>query len=270
MPTAVQRLPARRYCLVSEWLGAENLPACAKVARALKYDRHYRVCAGGFCFFSMSQRIILTGATGMVGEGVLLTLLERPEVESVLSVSRKPSGHTHHKLHELLVPDFFDLTGIEAELAGYTACFFCAGVSAVGMTEAEYTHITHDLTLHFAETLARLNPELVFCYISGAGTSTSEKARQMWARVKGRTENDLLRLFRKACMFRPGFLKPVTGQRYILPLYTWIGWLYPVLRNVAPSTACSLRELGLAMLHTAERGPAKAIMEVKDIVRLAK
>ncbi|MFD1870917.1 NAD-dependent epimerase/dehydratase family protein [Hymenobacter bucti] len=218
----------------------------------------------------MSQRIILTGATGMVGEGVLLTLLERPEVETILSISRRPSGHAHPKLHELLVPDFFDLGGIEEELKGYTACFFCAGISVVGLTEAEYTRTTHDLTLHFAEALARLNPDLIFCYVSGAGTDSKEKSRQMWARVKGRTENDLLRLFRTAGMFRPGFLKPVAGQRHILPLYRWMGWLYPALRKVAPATACSLRELGLAMLAASQRAHPMMVYEVRDIVRLAK
>jgi uncharacterized protein YbjT (DUF2867 family) len=218
----------------------------------------------------MSQRIILTGATGMVGEGVLLTLLERPEVETVLSISRRPSGHAHPKLHELLVSDFFDLGGIEEELHGYTACFFCAGVSAVGLTEADYTRSTHDLTLHFAKTLARLNPDLMFCYISGAGTAGTEKSRQMWARVKGRTENDLLRLFPTASMFRPGFLKPVAGQRHILPLYKWMSWLYPLLRKVAPSTACSLRELALAMLAASQQAHPMKVYEVRDIVQLAK
>jgi uncharacterized protein YbjT (DUF2867 family) len=217
----------------------------------------------------MSQRIIITGATGMVGEGVLLTCLAQPEVEAVLSISRRPSGHTHPKLRELLVPDFFDLSAVESQLAGYTACFFCAGVSSVGMSEADYTHSTHDLTLHFASVLARINPSLVFCYVSGAGTDSYQKSRQMWARVKGRTENDLLALFHTACMFRPGFLQPVAGQHHVLKLYAWLGWLYPVLRKVAPSTACSLRELALAMLHAAERGAPTPVLEVRDIVRLA-
>ncbi|MVN76278.1 NAD-dependent epimerase/dehydratase family protein [Hymenobacter sp. HMF4947] len=219
----------------------------------------------------MAQRIIITGATGMVGEGVLLTCLAQPDVEAVLSVSRRPSGHSHPKLNELLVPDFFDLTGVEDELVGYTACYFCAGVSAVGMGEADYIRATHDLTLHFAQTLARLNPKMSFSYISGAGTDSHEKSRQMWARVKGRTENELLQLpFRATYMFRPGFLKPVNGQKHILPLYRWIGWLYPVLRRVAPGTACSLGELGLAMLHVSQLGYSKPVLDVKDIVRLAK
>jgi len=217
----------------------------------------------------MSQRIIITGATGMVGEGVLLTCLAQPNVEVILSISRRPSGRTHPKLRELLVPDFFDLAAVESQLAGYTACFFCAGVSSVGMSEAAYTHVTHDLTLHFAQVLVRLNPRLVFCYVSGAGTDSHEKSRQMWARVKGRTENDLLALFHTACMFRPGFLQPVAGQRHILKLYTWIGWLYPVLRKIAPSTACSLRELALAMLVESQRDYPMMVHEVPDIVSLA-
>jgi uncharacterized protein YbjT (DUF2867 family) len=217
----------------------------------------------------MSQRIIITGATGMVGEGVLLTCLAQPDVEAVLSISRRPSGHAHPKLRELLVPDFFDLSAVESQLVGYTACFFCAGVSAVEMSEGDYTRITHDMTLHFAKVLARITPSLVFCYVSGAGTDSREKSRQMWARVKGRTESDLLALFHTACMFRPGFLQPVAGQQYVLKLYSWLGWLYPVLRKIAPSTACSLRELALAMLHAAEYGAPKPVLEVRDIVQLA-
>jgi uncharacterized protein YbjT (DUF2867 family) len=218
----------------------------------------------------MAQRIIITGTTGMVGEGVLLTCLNATEVERVLALSRRPSGLTHPKLHELLVPDFFDLAGIEEELLNYTACFFCAGVSAVGKSEAEYTRTTHDLTLHVASTLARLNPDLTFCYVSGAGTDDRERSRQMWARVKGRTENDLLKLPFRAVMFRPGFLKPIAGQRRILKLYRWLGWLYPVLRRVAPAAACSLRELGLAMLRVSEQPLPHPVYKVKDIVRLAK
>jgi uncharacterized protein YbjT (DUF2867 family) len=217
----------------------------------------------------MSQRIILTGATGMVGEGVLLTCLAQPGVEAVLSLSRRPSGRVHPKLRELLIPDFFDLSAVEGQLAGYTACFFCAGVSAVGMSEADYTRVTHDLTLHVAATLARQNPRLVFCYVSGAGTDSHGKSRQMWARVKGRTENDLRSLFHAACMFRPGFLQPVAGQQHVLKLYSWLGWLYPVLRKLAPATACSLRELALAMLLEGQHESPTPVLEVRDIVSLA-
>jgi uncharacterized protein YbjT (DUF2867 family) len=211
----------------------------------------------------MSQRIIITGATGMVGEGILLTLLDQPEVETVLSISRRPSGHTHPKLHELLVPNFFDLAGIEDELKGYTVCFFCAGISSVGMKEAEYTRTTHDLTLHFARTLLRYSPAATFCYVSGAGTG----GRLMWAQVKRRTENDLLALpFRAAYMFRPAGMKPAKGQRHVRPVYRWFSWLVPLARLL--NYGSTLREVGLAMLHAAERGAPKKVLEVKDINRL--
>jgi uncharacterized protein YbjT (DUF2867 family) len=212
----------------------------------------------------MSQRIILTGATGMVGEGVLLSLLGRPNVEAVLSISRRPSGHRHPKLRELLVPDFFNLESIEHELAGYTACFFCAGVSSVGMDEATYGHLTYDLTLNFARTMLRFSPEATFCYVSGAGTGGS----QMWAKVKSHTENDLLALgFRAAYMFRPGGLQPVPHQLHVLPLYRWFKWLVPVARQF--NYASTLFELGMAMLHVAEKGAPKRVLEVKDINQLA-
>lgn len=213
----------------------------------------------------MSQRIILTGATGMVGEGVLLTLLHQPTVEAVLSISRQPCGHQHPKLRELLVPDFFDLSAVEGELAGYTACFFCAGISSLGKKEAEYTRVTHDLTLHFARTLLRYSPQATFTYVSGAGTG----GRQMWARVKRRTENDLLALpFRAAYMFRPGFLKPLPKQRHVLKMYRWLGWLFPLMRRLGFGS--TLFELALAMLHVAERGAPKPVLEVRDINQLAR
>ncbi|MDJ0364402.1 NAD-dependent epimerase/dehydratase family protein [Hymenobacter sp. H14-R3] len=213
----------------------------------------------------MSQRIIITGATGMVGEGVLLTLLQQPGVEQVLSISRSPSGHAHPKLRELLVPDFFELGAVEGELAGYTACFFCAGVSSVGKKESEYTHLTYDLALHFARALVRQSPAATFCYISGAGTG----GRAMWARVKRRTETDLLALpFGAAFMLRPGFLKPVAGQQHVLPMYRWVGWLLPLARRLGFGS--TLRELGLAMLHAAQGGTGKPVLEVKDIVQLAR
>lgn len=212
----------------------------------------------------MPHRIILTGATGMVGEGVLLTCLAQPEVEAVLSISRRPSGHAHPKLRELLVPDFFDLSAVETELTGYTACFFCAGVSSVGMQEAEYTRTTHDLTLHFAQTLLKHSPQAAFIYVSGAGTG----GRAMWARVKQRTEADLLALpFRATYMFRPGGMQPVAGQLHVLPLYRWLAWLVPLMRQF--NYACTLREVALAMLRVAESGAAKLVLEVPDMVALA-
>ncbi|WP_426492140.1 epimerase [Hymenobacter sp. 102] len=220
----------------------------------------------------MKLRVILTGTTGMVGEGVLLECLQTPEVEQVLSISRRPSGHQHPKLRELLHEDFQNLGPIADQLTGYNACFFCLGVSSVGMQEPEYRRLTHDLTLHFARTLLAHNgPDLTFCYVSGAGTDDTLRSRQMWARVKGETENELRQLgFRQAFMFRPGFLRATPGQRHVLSYYKYFGWLYPVLRGVAPKFASTITELGQAMLHVARRGYPKPILEVPDIVAAAK
>jgi uncharacterized protein YbjT (DUF2867 family) len=219
----------------------------------------------------MKLRVILTGATGMVGEGVLLECLNDPEVEQVLSVSRKPSGHTHPKLREIIHADFHDLTPIQDQLRGYNACFFCLGVSSVGMKEPEYRRLTYDLAMHFAQTLLPRNPGLTFCYISGAGTDGTLPSGQMWARVKGQTENDLLNLgFKQAYMFRPGLLRATPGQQHVLSYYKYFGWLYPVVRALGPKYASTLVELGQAMLHVAQHGTLKPVVEVPDIVALAK
>ncbi|AHJ97957.1 Rossmann-fold NAD(P)-binding domain-containing protein [Hymenobacter swuensis] len=220
----------------------------------------------------MKLRVILTGTTGMVGEGVLLECLHNPDVEQVLSISRRPSGHQHPKLRELLHEDFQNLTPIQDQLRGYNACFFCLGVSSVGMQEPEYRRLTHDLTLHFAQTLLAHNgPNLTFCYVSGSGTDDTLRSRQMWARVKGETENELRQLgFRQAFIFRPGFLRATPGQRHVLSYYKYFGWLYPVVRGLAPKYASTLTELGQAMLYVAQRGYAKPVLEVRDIVAAAK
>ncbi|GAA4009155.1 epimerase [Hymenobacter fastidiosus] len=219
----------------------------------------------------MKIKAILTGATGMVGEGVLLECLNSPAVEQVLSISRKPSGHTHPKLREIIHADFHDLTPIQDQLTGYHACFFCLGVSSVGMKEPEYRRATHDLTLHFAQTLLPRNPGLTLCYVSGAGTDSSGHGRSMWARVKGQTENQLLAAgFAGAYMFRPGFLRATPGQRHVLSYYQYFGWLYPALRSLAPKYASTLTELGQAMLHAVQHGYSRPVLEVPDIVALAK
>ena len=206
----------------------------------------------------------------MVGEGVLLECLHNPAVEHVLVLGRKPSGHAHPKMQELLHADFEDLSAIESQLSGYNTCFFCAGVSAVGLSKEEYVRITHDLTLAVAHTLLRLNPDLTFTYISGAGTDGTGKSRQHWARVKGRTENELLALpFRHAYMFRPGLLHPTAGQLHVLKMYRYLGWLYPVIRRLAPASASTLRELGLAMIAAVRDGYPRPVLEVRDIVALA-
>ncbi|MDB5268625.1 MAG: epimerase [Hymenobacter sp.] len=218
----------------------------------------------------MKLRVILTGATGMVGEGVLLECLANPAVEHVLVLTRKPTGRSHAKMRELLVPDLANLSAVESQLAGYNACFFCAGVSSVGISKEEYERITHDMTLAVAETLVRLNPEMTFIYVSGAGTDSAEKSRQHWARVKGRTENELLALpFQAAYMFRPAFMKITPGQRNVLKWYGAIAWLYPVARKLTPNFVSTMQEVGQAMINAADFGYTKPVLEVRDIVALA-
>jgi hypothetical protein len=218
----------------------------------------------------MKINAIITGATGMVGEGVLLECLNHPDVESVLVINRKPLGMTHPKLREVIVTDFFTLEPIERELTGYNACFFCLGVSSVSIGKEEYRHITFDLTLHVAQVLERLNAGMTFCYVTGAGTDSSEKGRSAWARVKGATENALQRLFKNAYMFRPGFMKTTPGQKNIKGWYKYIAWLYPIGRKLYPAGFCTLREVGQAMINVVLKGYPKAILEVPDIVTLAK
>jgi uncharacterized protein YbjT (DUF2867 family) len=218
----------------------------------------------------MKITAIITGATGMVGEGVLIDCLEHPDVEKVLVINRKPGGVSHPKLREIIHADFFDLAPIEEQLSGYSACFFCLGVSSVGMSREEYRHVTHDLTLNMAGLLAKLNPEMTFCYVTGLGTDSSEQGRVAWARVKGATENALLRLFKRAYMFRPGFMRATPGQKNVKSYYKYFAWLYPVGRALYPAGFCTLREVSLAMIQAASKGYPKRIFEVKDIVALAK
>ena len=214
-------------------------------------------------------KAIITGATGMVGEGVLLECLDNPEVEQVLVINRKPAGMSHPKLREIIQPDFSNLASIEPQLIGYNACFFCMGVSSVGMTQEQYKHITYDLTLNFAQLLAKLNPELTFCYVTGMGTDSTEKGRVAWARVKGATENALMRLFPRSYMFRPGFMRATPGQENLKRSYRLFAWLYPIGRVLYPAGFCTLQEVGRAMIHAAGNGYPKQILEVKDIVKLA-
>ncbi|WP_461113908.1 NAD-dependent epimerase/dehydratase family protein [Spirosoma jeollabukense] len=217
----------------------------------------------------MKIKTIITGATGMVGEGVLLECLNHPDVEQVLVINRKPGGVSHPKLREIIHGDFFNLAPIEPQLTGYNACFFCLGVSSVGMSDEEYKRLTYDLTLNVANTLAKLSPDMTFTYVSGAGTDSTEKGRLAWARVKGATENALMRLFKNAYMFRPGFLKAVPGQKNVKSYYRYLAWLYPIGRALYPAGFSTLHELGLAMIKTATQGYEKRILEVKDYVTLA-
>jgi uncharacterized protein YbjT (DUF2867 family) len=218
----------------------------------------------------MKIKAIVTGTTGMVGEGVLIECLNHPDVEEILVINRRPGGVAHPKLHELIHGDFFNLAPIEGQLAGFDACFFCLGVSSVGMSNEAYRHMTYDLTLNVARLLARLNPETTFCYVTGAGTDSSEQGRIAWARVKGATENALARLFKQAYMFRPAFMKATPGQRNVKSYYKFFSWLYPIGRALYPAGFCTLQEVGLAMINAAREGYPNRILEVADIVKLAK
>ncbi|HSY68961.1 MAG TPA: hypothetical protein VK813_09980 [Edaphobacter sp.] len=216
------------------------------------------------------MKVILFGATGMVGQGVLRECLLDPDVQQVLSIVRTLTNQQHPKLRELVHTDFFDYSGIESQLTGFDACLFSLGVSSAGMDETKYTHLTYDLTLAAARTLARLNPNMTFIYISGAGTDSTERGRIMWARVKGRTENDLLKLpFKSAYLFRPGFIQPLHGirskTRLYQALYTALNPILPLLRSAFPKYVTTTEQLGRAMLKVAKQGYARPILESKDI-----
>jgi len=216
------------------------------------------------------MQVLLFGATGMVGQGVLRECLLDPRVTGVLAVGRNATGQRHPKLRELVQPDLFDLQAIESQLAGFDACFFCLGVSSVGMAEERYRRVTHDLTLSVAQTLARLNPGMTFIYVSGAGADSTGRGRTMWARVKGETENALLRLpFRAACMFRPAMIVPLHGirskTRLYRALYTATAPLLPWLYRRFPKYVTTTEQVGRAMIEVVRHGAPKPVMENADI-----
>jgi uncharacterized protein YbjT (DUF2867 family) len=220
------------------------------------------------------MKVILFGASGMVGQGALRELLNDPEVTAVLSIGRSASGQRHAKLKELVQEDVADLGMLEHELAGYDACLFCLGVSAVGLSESDYKRITYDLTLKVAQTLERLNPKMTFVYVSGGGTDSTERGRVMWARVKGATENALLSmLFPRVYMLRPGFIRPLHGivskTGWYRALYAVMGPVYPLLKRYFPGQVTTTEELGLAMVHLLKRGFTERVLENRDIVALA-
>ena len=219
------------------------------------------------------MNVLRFGATGMIGQGVLRECLLDPDVERVLAIGRTGSGQQHEKLREVLRKDLSDYSGVENELRGFDACFFCLGVSSAGMKEEAYRRVTYDLTLAVATTLAKLNPGMTFIYVSGAGTDSSERGRTMWARVKGKTENDLLRLpFKAVYIFRPAAIQPLHGitsrtKLYRL-FYSLFGWTLPVLKPLFPKYITTTEQIGLAMLNVAKHGYAKHILENDDINRL--
>lgn len=220
------------------------------------------------------MKVVLFGATGMVGQGALIECLRDPAVESVLCVGRRKTGRTHEKLRELVVADVSDASAIGEDLVGHDACLFCLGVSSAGMREEDYRRITYDTTMAVADALLARNPALTFVYVSGAGTDSSEHGRVMWARVKGETENTLLRMpFKAAYMFRPGYIQPLDGirasTRGIRMLYAIFGPLYPLWKRLLPRYVTTTRRLGRAMIRAAAHGAAKRVLETADINALA-
>lgn len=216
----------------------------------------------------MAIKVIITGATGMVGEGVLLECLENTSVAEILMVNRRPSPVKHAKLKELIMPDFLKPEGSDESLTGYDACFYCAGISSVGMKEDKYTLITYHTTMAFANKLAQLNPDMIFSFVSGGHTDSSEKGKIMWARVKGKTENALMKLpFKRAYNFRPGFMKPFKEQKNIK---TFFKIIIPVFPLFFPKMSLTMKEIGQAMINTVLKGYPKQILEIPDIKLLAK
>jgi uncharacterized protein YbjT (DUF2867 family) len=217
------------------------------------------------------MKVILFGATGMIGQAALRESLLDPEVETVLAVVRTPTGERHEKLRELVHADFSDLSPVRDQLTGLDACLFCLGVSSAGMSEADYRHVTYDITLSAAQLLAAQNPGLTFVYVSGAGTDNTERGRSMWARVKGETENALLALPFTAYMFRPGFIQPMHGAvsrtRWYRVLYAVTAPLYPVLRPLLPAYLTNSEQLARTMLRVAADGAPKRVLETRDINR---
>jgi uncharacterized protein YbjT (DUF2867 family) len=219
------------------------------------------------------MKVILFGATGMVGQGCLRECLLDADVESVLAVGRSPTGQQHAKLREIMHDNFFDFSGLESQLTGFDACFFCLGVSSVGISEERYRHLTYDLTLAAATTLAKVNPGMVFIYVTGRGTDSTERGSLMWARVKGKTENDLLKLpFKAAYMFRPAGIQPLHGIKsktaWVQAVYVVAAPLLTLLNRVAPNYMTTTEQVGRAMIKVAKDGYPRPVLESEDINRV--
>jgi hypothetical protein len=221
------------------------------------------------------KKVIITGASGMVGKGVLLECLDHDSISEVLVVGRNPLGIKHPKLKELIHSDFTNFVEVKDQLLGYDACFFCLGISAASLNEEQYKRITYDLTLALAKTLFEINPKMTFNYVSGEGTDSSEKVKMMWARVKGKTENDLLNLgFKQAFMFRPGAIIPLRGIKSKTKsyqfMYDYFLWLVKIIKLIAPNSVVSTTQIGLAMINSVLNGYPDKILRPKDILKLSK
>ena len=219
------------------------------------------------------MNVLLFGATGMIGQGVLRESLLDADVQSVLAIGRSLTGQRHSKLRELVHTDFFDFSSLEPEMKGFDACLFCLGVSSAGMSQERYQRVTYDITMAVARTLAKLNPDMTFIYVSGMGTDSTERGGVMWARVKGKTENALMKLpFKARYMFRPGFIQPLHGIRSKTRLYrasyAITGPIYPLIRALFPKYMTTTEELGRAMIKVAKQGATKSVLENWDIGRI--
>lgn len=216
------------------------------------------------------MKVIITGATGMVGEGVMHECILDERVTDILLVSRKKYSTDSSKVKQLIVKELTDIKKHTDEITGYDACYFCMGVSSVGMKEDQYTKLTYDLTLGFAQTLAEVNKDMTFTYVSGVGTDSTEKGKSMWARVKGKTENDLIALpFKAVFAFRPGGIKPTKGLKNTYTSYKVLAPLVSFLNWAMPKYMCSLADIGKAMINVTEQGYHRPQIEVKDIRKLA-
>lgn len=214
--------------------------------------------------------MLVTGSTGMVGEGVLQVCLQHPAVEKVVVLNRRSVGFSHSKLTEILLPDFHQLKTVEDQLIGLDACFHCMGISSLGTDEETYKDITYTLSILLGETMSRLNPGSVFCYLSGAGTDATQTSKMGWARLKGQTENELAQLpFKALYRYRPGFIKPLSGATHVQPFYKYINWTFPIGKSLFPDGFSTVKEIGLSMIYVALYGDEKKTLAGKDIRRLA-
>lgn len=215
-------------------------------------------------------RVLVTGSTGMVGEGVLQVCLQHPAVEKVIALNRRSVGFSHPKLTEILLPDFHQLKTVEDQLKGLDACYHCMGVSSIGADESTYKDITYTLSILLGETMGRLNPGSVFCYLSGAGTDATETSKLSWARLKGRTENELSKMpFSDFYRYRPGFIKPLPGASHVQAFYKYVNWMFPIGKSLFPDGFSTIEEIGLSMIRVTLKEEEQKTLAGKDIRRIA-
>ncbi len=215
-------------------------------------------------------KVLVTGSTGMVGEGVLQVCLQHPAVEKVIALNRRSVGFSHPKLTEILLPDFHQLKTVEDQLKGLDACYHCMGVSSIGTDESTYKDITYTLSILLGETMSRLNPGSVFCYLSGAGTDATETSKLSWARLKGRTENELSEMpFNGFYRYRPGFIKPLPGATHVQAFYKYVNWFFPIGKSLFPDGFSTIEEIGLSMIRVTLKEEEQKTLAGKDIRRIA-